>query len=59
MIPSPPAAPTMDVAPTCWVRLPTCTETMTPNGIATRIAGNVVTVMTNQVWVTVQEDVRR
>ena len=46
-------APETDEAPTCWTKLPTCTATMTPNGMDTSNAGIAVTLMMNQAWLTV------
>ena len=51
--PRPPAAPETDEAPTCEMKLPTCTATMTPNGIDTSNAGIAVTLMMNQAWLMV------
>lgn len=48
MTPMPPAAPIIELAPSWWTRLPTCVETITPNGIAMRMPGIAVTVMMNQ-----------
>lgn len=45
-----PAALEIDVAPTCWMTLPTCTATMTPNGMEISNAGIAVTPTMNGAW---------
>jgi len=42
------AEPTNDCAPNCCTRLPVCSATTAPNGIATRAVGMIVTEAMNQ-----------